>query len=121
MDTIQTSTVNGQIDQYIPGLAMLSNAGIALFYCPNITCDTLLKYTLQSSPPFFSYYLHHIFPLPCRAGLYKHWITDCMYTVYSISLAVSCSTPPPKLFCFLFLWLTLYTLLIQVLTLDPGL
>lgn len=40
-DTIQMSTVNGQLDQYIHVLAALGNTKIALFHCPNIIFVTV--------------------------------------------------------------------------------
>ena len=62
-----------------------------------------------------------IYTIPSHR-LYKHQITDHIYTMYSMSPEVEKGQDfPTKTFYFPFLWLTLYTPLILVLILDPGL
>lgn len=55
--------------------------------------------------------------------LYTHHITDCIYTMYSMSPEVKKGqdVPTKTLYFLFFVWLTLYTPLILVLILDPGL
>ena len=53
---------------------------------------------------------------------YKHPVTDRIYMKYSMSPEVKKGQDfPTKTLYFPFLWLTLYTPLILVLILDPGL